>query len=54
LGILENQDSFDALEVCNLNVERKVLPEIQDSNKQLVAILDENLEESVENEIEMG
>jgi hypothetical protein len=37
-----------------VNVERKVLPEIQDSNKQLVAILDENLEESVENEIEMG
>jgi hypothetical protein len=53
LGILENQDSFDAPEVCNVNVEKKVLPEIQDSNKQLVAVL-ENLEESVENEIEMG
>ena len=54
MGILENQDSFDALEVCNVNVEKKVLPEIQDSNKQHVAVLDENLQESVENKIEMG
>jgi c-di-AMP phosphodiesterase-like protein len=40
--------------MCNVNIEEKVLSEIQDSNKQLLTILDEHLEESVENEIEMG